>query len=127
MVTLENSNLNFRSTINTNSSGIAHFSGINEGRYQLTVQKINHGGHRSIVVVEDQGTNVTVFIPRQVVSYTWVVVPTEIEDKYVFVLEATFETNVPIPGMIFTWIIIILILLSILSSDHCGTFSHQYR
>jgi hypothetical protein len=28
-----------------------------------------------------------------------VVVPTEIEDKYVFALQATFQTQVPIPGM----------------------------
>jgi hypothetical protein len=53
------------------------------------------------MIVEGYGTNATVFIPRQTVSYTWVVVPTEIQDKYVFTLEATFETNVPIPGMMY--------------------------
>jgi 5-methylthioribose kinase len=83
----------------TNSSGIAYFPSVQEGRYQLTVQHIGHGNFRSILIIEDIGTNITVFIPKQVVSYSWVVVPTEIEDKYVFVLEATFETNVPIPGL----------------------------
>ena len=62
------------------------------------MQAKGHGGFRSIVIVEGEGSNITVFIPKQVVSYTWVVVPTTVEDKYIFVLEATFETNVPIPG-----------------------------
>ena len=32
-----------------------------------------------------------------VVSYTWSVTPTPVQDKYVFTLEATFETYVPMP------------------------------
>jgi hypothetical protein len=109
-------NTNYKATELTNADGIANFV-IKEGRYQVTVQKLKHGTHRGIVLVESN-TNVTVFIPRQVVSYTWVVVPTgtvtlyifnenltilslEIEDKYIFVLEATFETRVPIPGKLY--------------------------
>jgi hypothetical protein len=81
-------------------------------------------------VIEGEGANVTVFIPKQVVSYTWVVVPTQIEDKYIFILEATFETYVPIPG---TKIVSIEIFFSLsifviyLNSDYCGTFPCQYR
>jgi hypothetical protein len=75
-VQIQNLNTNLKLNMLTNADGIAHFENIPEGRYQLTVQKLQHGSFRSVLVVEGEGINATVFIPRQVVSYTWSVVPT---------------------------------------------------
>ena len=40
---------------------------------------------------------VTVFLERQAVTYRWSVTPVSYEDTYSIVLEADFETHVPIP------------------------------
>ncbi len=37
---------------------------------------------------------------RQLVRYVWSVVPTTIEDRYVFTITATFETRVPAPVVV---------------------------
>ena len=37
------------------------------------------------------------FLTRKTVTYSWTVVPVEIEDTYKIVLEPVFETNVPVP------------------------------
>lgn len=82
----------------TNASGVAEFSGITEANYNLNVRADKHGEFRSPVLVESADTTeVTAFLPRQAVTYTWVVAPTDIPDKYDFKLESTFETDVPMP------------------------------
>lgn len=42
-------------------------------------------------------TFASVFLSRNLVTYTWIVTPTEIDDVYIFTLEADFETHVPVP------------------------------
>ena len=37
------------------------------------------------------------FMPRQVVTYSFSVVPTTVPDEYYVTVTATFETNVPAP------------------------------
>ena len=82
----------------TDASGITLLSGVPEGTYLLEVSAENHGTSHSIctilpVIIND----VQIFIGRELITYRWVVVPTEIEDQYNIRLESTFETNVPVP------------------------------
>lgn len=43
---------------------------------------------------------VRAFIPRELITYRWTVVPTGIEDVYIIHLESTFETKVPVPVVV---------------------------
>ncbi|HUW35276.1 MAG TPA: Ig-like domain-containing protein, partial [Planctomycetota bacterium] len=80
------------------ADGIALLSNVKEGQYILEVRAERHGTYRAgVTIVPGQTTEMEVFIERQVVTYNWTVVPTEIEDHYRITLEAVFETNVPIP------------------------------
>ncbi|MFM7076357.1 MAG: hypothetical protein ACKO3G_09865, partial [Planctomycetaceae bacterium] len=82
----------------TGAAGSVAFSGIAEGRYLLEVDAAKHGGQRVTVdVVAGTSTSTAVFLQRQTVSYRWRVTPTEIEDVYTVVLDATFDTSVPAP------------------------------
>jgi hypothetical protein len=92
-VKVQNTQTHVHFTKLTNENGIAYFDEITEGNFKLTVQKLGHGSYQSTVLVGFNTTQV-VFIPRQVVSYVWTVTPTTVEDKYVFTLEAVFETHV---------------------------------
>jgi uncharacterized membrane protein len=69
-----------------------------EGYYNLEVSADKHGTYNgNILVVAGQTKEIKVFLPRQLVSYTWKVEPVQTEDKYVVTLEAVFETHVPAP------------------------------
>ena len=82
----------------TDASGIVLFENVPEGPYALEVSAPQHDRYRSSVVVTPGGEiEADVFLHRQVVSYNWTVVPTEIEDHYRITLETTFETEVPMP------------------------------
>ena len=68
------------------------------GLLQHQRQASNHGGFGTTVLVPaNQTTNVTAFLPVNLVSYSWVVTPTEIPDDYEFTLTTTFQTQVPWP------------------------------
>ncbi|HUW30400.1 MAG TPA: CARDB domain-containing protein, partial [Planctomycetota bacterium] len=80
------------------ADGVALLSNVKEGQYILEVRAERHGTYRAgVTIVPGQTAEMEVFIERQVVTYNWTVVPTEIEDHYRITLEAVFETNVPIP------------------------------
>ena len=82
----------------TGPTGIVTFTDIPEGQYTLNVSATQHGSARTTVKVTPGGQlEEEVFLPRQVVTYNWTVVPTEVQDSYKIVLEATFETEVPMP------------------------------
>lgn len=84
--------------LETDANGVATFTNVREGSYQMTVSASKHATYRSpVTIVPGVTTEKTVFIDRQTVSYRWTVVPTEIEDKYQVVLESVFEAEVPIP------------------------------
>lgn len=119
-VTVRNQQTGVQFTKLTNPEGVAFFEDITQGNYKLTVQKLGHGTHTSTLLLESSNTNRTVFLPRQVVSYVWTVTPTQIQDKYIFTLEAQFSTNVPIP--------VITVEPSLLSTDdvYYGGASHLY-
>ena len=82
----------------TNEAGLATFTGVNEGYYELEIIAEKHNTFRETVLVEAGTLNeVTAFLPYQSITYNWTVVPTTIEDRYKIVVETVFETNLPIP------------------------------
>ncbi len=82
----------------TDITGIAIFPDVPEGDYLIEVSAPQHTGHQIIFSVEAGFTNnATVFISKHFVTYTWIVIPTDIPDHYTFEVEAVFETYVPIP------------------------------
>ncbi|MFZ4595517.1 MAG: CARDB domain-containing protein, partial [Verrucomicrobiaceae bacterium] len=85
-------------TQTTGVSGTVDFGSLREGYYNLEVTADKHSSYRSAYLVQPGNTNTVVaFISRQTVTYTWTVVPTEIEDHYKVTIDTTFETNVPLP------------------------------
>ena len=69
-----------------------------EGYYNVEVGADKHGTYNGTVqVTAGQTKEIKVFLPRQLVSYTWKVEPVQTEDKYIVTLEAVFETHVPAP------------------------------
>ncbi|MEI9864604.1 MAG: CARDB domain-containing protein [Limisphaerales bacterium] len=84
---------------NSGSSGIAQFTGLAEGPYTVDVSAEKHNQFRSTATIVAATTNtLEAFLPRQLVTYQWSVVPTEISDHYRIVLESVFETEVPVPN-----------------------------
>jgi len=74
---------------------------IPEGYYTLTVEAEKHEGYRGDFNINAGENNYqTVFIAFKAITYTWEVVPTEIEDNYQIDLIMTYETNVPKPVII---------------------------
>jgi hypothetical protein len=82
----------------TDTNGVCEMPQLLEGYYNLEVSADKHGTYRSTEEVSSgQLKEVRAFLPRQLVTYTWTVVPIEIEDRYDVHLEAVFETHVPAP------------------------------
>lgn len=82
----------------TGPSGEALFPDLAEAYYKVYVRAPQHGDfNATVLVAATRVKTVSAFLPRQVVSYHWVVTPTEIQDRYLFTLESTFETYVPAP------------------------------
>ena len=82
----------------TDPNGICKITSLTEGYYILEVSAEKHGTYRSTIeVLGGQLKEVNAFLPRQLVTYTWNVVPVELEDRYDVQLETTFETHVPAP------------------------------
>ncbi|MBC7771462.1 MAG: hypothetical protein H7210_03090, partial [Pyrinomonadaceae bacterium] len=71
----------------TGADGRATFTQLPEALYNLETRAIRHQTDRRLVqVFNAQTRELRVFIPRQLVTYTWEVVPTEIPDRYEFTL-----------------------------------------
>ncbi len=71
---------------------------LNEGLYVIEVRADKHSTYNAIVQVNPGLIReITAFLPRQLVTYTWKVVPVQTDDKYTVTLEAVFETHVPAP------------------------------
>jgi hypothetical protein len=82
----------------TDTNGIYEMPQLLEGYYNLEVSAEKHGTYRSTVeIAGGQLKEIQAFLPRQLVTYTWNVVPVELEDRYEVTLETTFETHVPAP------------------------------
>ena len=87
--------------VSTNYTGLdggVLITNLNEAFYIVDVRAPAHGPFRdSALVVAGQTTNVTAFLTRETVHYSFTVVPTTIEDHYSFTVDSTFETQVPVP------------------------------
>jgi large repetitive protein len=85
----------------TGADGIFEVDSLPEGSYKMTVQADKHEGYQNIVEIDPGRVNEqTVFLAFQAITYTWEVVPTEIEDSYEVELIMEFETNVPAPVVV---------------------------
>ncbi len=74
------------------------FSYIPEAFYSIFISAPNHTEFSEMVFCyPGVTTNISAFLSRNLITYTWVVTPTTIPDVYTFVLEAVFETTVPLP------------------------------
>ncbi len=82
----------------TDGEGTLLLENLTEAYYGLEVSAEDHGTFRTQVLVSaGQIKDVLAFLPRQVVTYNWTVVPVQFEDEYRIVVEAVFETHVPAP------------------------------
>jgi hypothetical protein len=82
----------------TAADGELSFTGVREGYYYIESRAPDHTSHRStLLVTANRVTEVSVFLAREFISYTWIVTPTEIPDHYIFTLDVKFVTNVPAP------------------------------
>ncbi len=85
----------------TGQDGLFVTDPLPEGQYILTVTADKHDSYRSTVIVEASENNYQeVFVSFNAISYEWLVIPTEIEDKYDIELITKFETNVPKPVLV---------------------------
>lgn len=82
----------------TNENGIFNVEQLPEGYYRLHVEANHHEEYDNIILIEAGITNQQdIFLSYQAVTYDWTVVPGEIQDEYEFILNTTYETNVPFP------------------------------
>ncbi len=82
----------------TGATGMVVFSNLTSAYYTINVAASNHGGFgTTVLVAANQTTNVMAFLPDNLVTYNWVVTPTEIPDNYEFTLTTIFQTQVPWP------------------------------
>src|SRR5207248_2798692 len=66
--------------------------------YILNVTAPGHDQFRqSVLVSAGLTTNVDAFLVRETVTYDFTVVPTTVQDSYIFEVNSTFETQVPVP------------------------------
>ena len=86
----------------TDENGLFTVENLPEGYYYLTIHATQHKGYEAgIILIEGGKTNhQNIYLQYQAISYSWVVVPTEIEDEYEFELVAEIKTNVPVPVVV---------------------------
>ena len=98
VVTLINRQRDIRIAQTTDTgNGTVTFVNIHEDRYEMIIEAPDHQTLHQIIITSADNPEVTVFIQRQTVTYTWSVTPVTYQDTYVLVVEADFETHVPIP------------------------------
>ncbi|WP_439585154.1 T9SS type A sorting domain-containing protein [Dyadobacter bucti] len=82
----------------TSEDGTFTGTGIPEGKHRITVEKEKHLPYEDVLEINPGATTEsTVFLNYQAITFTWNVIPTSVEDEYETILEAVFETNVPVP------------------------------
>ncbi|HXJ72182.1 MAG TPA: hypothetical protein VNM37_05000, partial [Candidatus Dormibacteraeota bacterium] len=82
----------------TGTNGFATFAQLPEAWYNVEITEPNHSSYKGTVLVHGGTTNVLqAFISRQLVTYSWTVVPTTVEDRTRITIQTTFETFVPAP------------------------------
>ena len=82
----------------TGSNGQLLIAQLPEGYYDVDVTAAKHKAfHGTQLVVPGVTNEITSFMSRETVRYTWTVEKIEIEDRYKIVIETEFEANVPAP------------------------------
>ncbi|MBO0953103.1 T9SS type A sorting domain-containing protein [Fibrella forsythiae] len=82
----------------TSEEGLFAGANIPEGKHRITVEKEKHLPYTDVLEINPGATTeATAFLNYQAITFNWVVVPTTVQDQYETTLEATFETNVPMP------------------------------
>ena len=82
----------------TDDKGMLELLKLPEGSYNLEATAANHGSAKlSLTILPGQEITLKPFLPRSTVQYRWTVIPVDLIDRTVVILEATFETHVPVP------------------------------
>ncbi len=85
-------------SITTGANGVATFTDLAEGWYNIDVSSTDHDSFSGNYYVNSGKTNTEqVFISKHLVKYSWKVEEATIADVYRVTLETKFETNVPAP------------------------------
>jgi|GEM_PF-1647902 len=85
----------------TDTAGQLLLTNVMEGIYELDVTADQHASFKGSATVTAAKTNdVETFLSRQTVTYTWTVVPTNIQDVTHITVQTTFEANVPAPVIV---------------------------
>ena len=84
--------------LTTDANGAATATALREGYYDMEVRADKHDTYRATIFLSSGITNtVRAYLPTQAITYTWTVVPIEIEERYEITISTVFETNVPSP------------------------------
>lgn len=82
----------------TDTNGVFTVPDLPEGYYRVKVSAERHAEYNNTIqITAGETVSLDVFMQYQAISYSWNVVPTEIQDEYTFELDVVFETNVPAP------------------------------
>ena len=82
----------------TDAAGRWFVPALPEGYYTLQLSASNHSDYQAPLFLSAGLTNtVNTFLQLKTVTYTWTVVPTEIQDHYTIAVKTEFEANVPAP------------------------------
>lgn len=85
----------------TDSDGIFTVNNIPEGYYRMSITAPRHAEYQATIQIEGGQTNIQdIYLQYQAITYSWIVVPTEIQDEYTFELIVEYETNVPVPVVV---------------------------
>lgn len=85
----------------TDSNGLFVVDNLPEGWYKLIVRAESHEEYQNnIYITAGETSQQDIFIQFQAITYSWEVVPTEIEDEYTYELTVVFETHVPKPVVV---------------------------
>lgn len=85
----------------TGSDGKFIVNNIPEGYYRMSITAPHHAEYQAVILIEGGQTNTQdIYLQYQAITYSWNVVPTEIEDEYTFELIVEYETNVPVPVVV---------------------------
>ena len=82
----------------TDDNGLYTVEDIQEGYYRMSITAPHHAEYQATIQIEGGQTNTQdVYLQYQAITYSWNVIPTEIQDEYSLELIVEFETNVPVP------------------------------